>query len=118
MKFKNAAVAGSWSVRRKDAGPAVTVSDEHLVRASFLNEGQELPRVLEATVPGTDLATWAADHRVEIEENVLKYGAVLFRNFEVHSPRDLERAIEATSEGALEYKERSSPRRHYIGMDY
>jgi alpha-ketoglutarate-dependent taurine dioxygenase len=118
MKFKNAAVAGSWAGRRKEAGPSVIVSDEHLVRACFLTEGQELPRVLEATIAGVDLATWAANYPEEIEENVLKYGAVLFRNFEVHSARDLERAIEATSQGALEYKERSSPRSTVEGHIY
>jgi alpha-ketoglutarate-dependent taurine dioxygenase len=123
MRFPNTPVQGSpWS-RKSSLAKAVPISEDNLVRMESLKKGQQLPCVMRAATSGVDLAGWAAGQRVRLDEICLKYGAILFRNFAVHDARDLNRAIEATSSGPLEYQERSSPRstvegRIYTSTDY
>jgi len=61
---------------------------------------------------------WAANNRDFIQANCLKYGAILFRNFDTDAAAAFERAIEAISGRALEYRERSSPRSKVQGNIY
>lgn len=42
--------------------------------------------------PGVDLASWGADHREEVEAQLLRDGAVLFRGFDLDSPSRFESA--------------------------
>jgi alpha-ketoglutarate-dependent taurine dioxygenase len=77
-----------------------------------------LPYVLEATEPGIDLAGWTIGQRERLEGLLALHGAILFRNFEVRTAGDLDRVIRATSNGPLEYKERTSPRSTVEGKIY
>ena len=51
-----------------------------------------LPSVFTASSPDVDLVTWAAEHREEVDGELLEHGAVLFRGFDVE---------DATTFGAL-----------------
>lgn len=123
MRFPNTAVQGGpWS-RKMNMPKAMPISQENLVTMEFLRDGEHLPCVMRASTSGVDLAKWAESQKTTLDELCRKYGAVLFRNFEVHDAQDLNRAIEATSSGPLEYQERSSPRstvegRIYTSTDY
>ncbi|MEO7455150.1 MAG: TauD/TfdA family dioxygenase [Gemmatimonadaceae bacterium] len=65
------------------------------VRAYTLGEGGNLPLVLEPTAEGINLAEWNAANREWIEAQLLVHGGVLFRNFNLPSPADFERAAKA-----------------------
>src|SRR5260221_2013398 len=65
------------------------------VRAYAFAEGGQLPLVLEPTVEGLELAKWNAENREWIEAQLLVHGGVLFRNFNLPSPADFERAAKA-----------------------
>ncbi len=65
------------------------------VRAYTFAEGAHLPLVLEPTVEGLELAKWNAENREWIEAQLLVHGGVLFRNFNLPSPADFERAAKA-----------------------
>jgi alpha-ketoglutarate-dependent taurine dioxygenase len=107
------------SVRRR----AVEVSLEGMVECRPLRESGTLPLLIRPRVPGLDLAAWAASQRAFVEENLLRHGGLLFRDFAVEQAAQLERFIHAVSGDALEYRERSSPRstvegRIYTSTDY
>src|SRR6476661_7801829 len=64
------------------------------VRAYTLNEGG-LPLVIEPTAEGIVLAEWNAKNREWVEAQLLVHGGILFRNFNLPSPADFERAAKA-----------------------
>ena len=64
------------------------------VRAYTLGEGL-LPLVVEPVQDGIVLADWNAANREWVEAQLLVHGAVLFRNFNLPSPADFERAAKA-----------------------
>ena len=67
------------AVRRK----AVSLSQEALVKTSYLTEGENFPLVMEPAVENVNLQSWAQSHRDMIESELLRHGAILFRNFRV-----------------------------------
>lgn len=96
----------------------VTVSEQALVREHLLNASGGLPWVVEPAVPGVDPIRWARQHLDHLEQKVLQYGAVLFRNFSVASLEDFNELIGVLSPGALEYMFRASPRTRVGGNIY
>jgi amino acid adenylation domain-containing protein len=64
---------------------------EQLVATSFLAPGQELPLVLTPNAAELDLPEWAASHRKQLEEQLRRHGALLFRGFSIDSPEAFER---------------------------
>lgn len=64
-------------------------------RAYTTAPDQLLPLVVEPTQPGLVLAEWAGANRSWIDAQLLTHGAVLFRNWDLPSPADFERAAKA-----------------------
>jgi alpha-ketoglutarate-dependent taurine dioxygenase len=107
------------SVKRK----AATFSSENLVRVEQFHPDQLLPLVIQPAIEEVNLVKWATTNRDFIEERLLQHGAILFRNFGLHEVTQFEQFVAATSSGAMEYRERSSPRsqvgdRVYTSTDY
>lgn len=99
------------ALRRK----AVSLSEEGLIRTRPLLEDKHIPILVEPTVPGLDLTAWAQSNRAQLDDLLLKHRALLFRGFGVGSVEELQRFIQASSDGErLEYRDRSSPR-HEVG---
>ncbi len=94
------------SVRRK----ALNLSPEQMVSTGFLQPGAELPLVLSPIVADVNLPAWADLNRSFIEQQLLRYGALLFRGFDVGTASEFAEVCRAISGSLLEYKERSSPR--------
>ncbi|PSB17686.1 TauD/TfdA family dioxygenase [Phormidesmis priestleyi ULC007] len=91
---------------------------ETSVKMSFLDPDKQFPLVVEPIAEGLGLWAWATGHRELIESQVLQYGGLLFRNFNVNGSSDLEALIHSLSGEPLEYRERSSPRRTISGKIY
>ena len=102
------------NVRRK----AINLSQEALIKADSLYPGNSLPLVVQPAVEGLDLVTWVESNREFIEINLLKYGGILFRNFNVKSVAEFEQFIRAISGELLEYTYRSTPRNQVSGNIY
>ena len=64
------------------------------VKASTFGGGH-LPLVVEPVQDGIVLAEWNAKNRAWVESQLLVHGGVLFRNFNLPSPADFERAAKA-----------------------
>ncbi len=96
---------------------SIVHSTETIIKVSYLNE-ESFPLVVEPGVEHVNLVTWAAGHREFIEAQLLKHGALLFRNFNVKSSSSFETFIRAVAGELIEYNERSSPRRQVSGNIY
>src|SRR5438105_230199 len=64
------------------------------VRAYTLDTGR-LPLVIEPAVEGVVLADWNLKNREWVEAQLLIHGGILFRNFNLPSPADFERAAKS-----------------------
>lgn len=91
---------------------------ERSVTTGFISPEQTLPLVITANDKDIDLVEWAEKNKSYIKANKEKYGAVLFRGFEINSAEKFEQVIKATSSQAIEYMERSSPRDSVSGNIY
>jgi len=80
------------------------------VTASFFDERVTLPLVLEPAVEGLSLVDWAASNRRHIEQELLRYGAILFRGFNVNTVDEFEQFMKNLTGELLEYSYRSTPR--------
>lgn len=74
--------------------PVVVSSQEDLVKTGFLGDQERTPRVLQPTVGDVDLAGWIKDHGREVDRELARWGAVLFRGFQVGGAADFEKLAE------------------------
>ncbi|WP_414513693.1 TauD/TfdA family dioxygenase [Nostoc sp. PCC 9305] len=107
------------SVRRK----AVNISTEELIKTEFIKPGSNFTLVIKPSVKGVNLQDWAKNNREYLKTELLKYGAILFRDFKVNSVEEFEQIIAAICGEAMEYRYRASPRtqvggRIYTSTDY
>ena len=81
-----------------------------MIRRYFLNEEQQAPLVCTPLREGIDLVSWTKEHGDRVLADLHKYGALLFRGFDVRDIGVFEHFIEATSSGWAPYREPSTPR--------
>jgi alpha-ketoglutarate-dependent taurine dioxygenase len=108
MRVEEQAASGFNKFRSGRRTP-VRLSSETMVKTSYLND-ESFPLVVEPAVENVNLVTWAAGQREFIEAELLKHGAVLFRNFNVETTAQFEQFTRVLSPGLLDYKERAAPR--------
>jgi hypothetical protein len=81
---------------------SVDLSQVDLVERGYLGEAEEMPAVLTARGDDVDLAEWAADHRDDLDEDLRRFGAVLFRGFDVSSGPEFQRFAEVVCDELFE----------------
>lgn len=97
---------------------AINSSPEKLIETELLNQEKEFPLVVKPVVKGLDPILWGINNRELIEKNLLQYGAILFRNFNIETVDRFEQFIAAICQPALEYQYRASPRTQVSGRIY
>lgn len=86
-------------------------------------DGLEFPLVLSPT-SDSSLTTidatleWIKNNKDAIEEQLLKYGAILFRSFPLNSPADFDAFVKAFEYGPLLYVGGAAPRNIVVGDVY
>lgn len=88
------------------------------VRSEYLRPECSLPLVIKPAGAAVDLIAWARANREFLETRLLQEGAVLFRDFDLHTAEEFERLIEAVSGKLLDYSYRSTPRTAVSGHIY
>ncbi|QIY54439.1 TauD/TfdA family dioxygenase [Streptomyces sp. RPA4-5] len=96
--------------RRKAGRAPVSVSERW--------DDRTLPALVQAAVPGADLAAWIRDNKTSVDRLAHQAGAVLFRGFEVPGAEAFRTAMSALSPTVLDYGERSSPRSEVTNRIY
>lgn len=102
---ENAAFARFPNTRR-----AVRVTPRTMVQAGYFDPDRRFPLVLSPTIDALDLVAWVTANREDIERQLLKHGAVLFRGFDLRSPQQFGMFARAVSPELLEYSERAAQR--------
>ena len=97
---------------------AVPLSRQAWVETGLLQPGMTLPLVVRPALAEIDLAAWAEKNLDFIEENLLKHGAILFRDFSVNSVAKFERFVRSVAGEMLEYREHTSPRTRVTRTTY
>lgn len=72
--------------------------------------GHALPLVLEPATPGIALAAWTERNRERVDGLLHRYGALLFRGFDVDPEDGFARFADAVGSGPLAYTQRSTRR--------
>jgi alpha-ketoglutarate-dependent taurine dioxygenase len=96
------------------------------IRTQYVSKERTLPLALFPVVPWTyltELTVWIQQNREVVNAELLRHGALLFRDFPVETATDFEGFAAAASDAVIEYGERSSPRtpvanRIYTSTDY
>ncbi|MBD2535167.1 TauD/TfdA family dioxygenase [Nostoc flagelliforme FACHB-838] len=102
------------SLKRK----TVDTSPTGLIKTESLQPENSLPLVIQPAIKGVSLVSWANNNREFFEAQLLKYGGILFRNFNINGVSEFEQFIKNVSPNLLEYNERSSPRSCVTGNIY
>ncbi len=97
---------------------AILLSSENLIKTELLQSKQQLPLVIQPTVDNLNFIIWARSNRDWIETQLLEYGGLLFRNFQVKNNSEFENFIEAIAGELIEYSYRSTPRSQVSGKIY
>ena len=96
----------------------INLSQEKLIKTDFLKPEQHLPLLVEPLVDGIDLAVWATSNLEWIETQILNYGGILFRNFNINKVNGFKHFIQTISENLIGYSYRSTPRSQISGNIY
>ncbi|MBE9004883.1 TauD/TfdA family dioxygenase [Fortiea sp. LEGE XX443] len=97
---------------------SIKVSSKNLVVTKFLESEQQLPFVIQPAVDGVNLVSWASTNRDWIEQQLIQYGALLFRNFQVNSHSEFANFMQGIAGELIEYSYRSTPRTQVDGKIY
>lgn len=76
------------SIREKRA--EINLDNFRITTSSYLQPDLNLPLVIQPTMNGVNLAHWASNNRDYVNEELIKHGAILFRNFSIDSPSKFE----------------------------
>ena len=106
--------SGPGATKRK----SIALSQRQLVRESFLWDDGRLPLLLEPSVEGLSLVDWTASSREHLEQQLLRYGAILFRGFNVNTVDGFEQFMKTLVGELLDYSYRSTPRTQVSGRIY
>jgi alpha-ketoglutarate-dependent taurine dioxygenase len=94
---------------------SIKIATNELVNVKPLDNENDIPVAIEPNLTNVDLFSWTNSNKNYIEELLLKHKALLFRNFNVTTPKQFDRFMKLTAKSdLLEYRDRSSPR-HEIG---
>ncbi|NER27501.1 MAG: condensation domain-containing protein [Symploca sp. SIO1C4] len=96
----------------------VKLSHEELIKTGCLNYQNTLPLVVQPSFQDLDLLTWTKNNLEFIERQLLQYGGILLRNFNVDSISTFEQFIKSLCPNLLPYQERSTPRTEIGGNIY
>ncbi|NJK50528.1 TauD/TfdA family dioxygenase [Candidatus Gracilibacteria bacterium] len=102
------------SIKRK----LITVSESQLIKTEVLCQKQQFSLVIQPAVEGVNLTDWAVNNRHWIEEKLLKYSALLFRDFDLTRNFVFEHFIQSISSELIEYSYGSTPRTLVTGKIY
>ncbi|MBW4625288.1 MAG: TauD/TfdA family dioxygenase [Brasilonema octagenarum HA4186-MV1] len=89
-----------------------------LVQTAPLMPETSLPLLIHPIVEGVNLVAWVRKNQELIAKYLLKYGAILFRSFQIKEVNEFEKFIQTVSGELLEYCDRSSPRSPIQGNIY
>lgn len=93
---------------------AKSVNTNDRVKMAPLDNEHQFPLVISTEFSDLNLGSWMDANRTLIDQELTKYGGILFRGFNVNTVEKFQAFMRYYEDEALEYKLRSSPR-HAVG---
>ncbi|MEA5505980.1 TauD/TfdA family dioxygenase [Halotia wernerae UHCC 0503] len=97
---------------------SITVSSVNLVKTNLLESDQHLPLVIQPAIDGVNLVSWASSNRDWIEKQLIQYGGLLFRNFQINTHSEFANFMQVVAGELIEYSYRSTSRSQVDGKIY
>lgn len=88
------------------------------IRTGFIDEEKKLPLVITPKHQGLPIREFVKANQKEIEANLLKYGGILFRGFQVDGVEDFEATVESCYGSLIDYNDRITHRTQVQGKIY
>jgi alpha-ketoglutarate-dependent taurine dioxygenase len=88
----------------------VSLTRDSLIRSEFLSPQETLPLILQPQVSDMDLLNWVKDNREFLASNLLRYGGILFRGFDIDDAPTFEQLARAFSPTLMDYLDQHTPR--------
>lgn len=88
------------------------------ISLSHIQSDSTLPLVVIPAQKGLDLMNWALANKEFIENSLVKYGAILFRDFNPHGVEKFEQFISTLYGSIMPYQDRATPRSQVHGSIY
>ncbi|WPQ66225.1 TauD/TfdA family dioxygenase [Chitinophaga sancti] len=101
----------------KNIQPKTVDLPEDILQRETMLPGH-FPMVYKPAIDGISLRSWIGDHLADIGTDLKKYGAILFRGFDVPDRDAFQEVMKAFGEELMSYKDRSSPRTEISGNLY
>lgn len=98
------------SVRLESDSDMATAKGVEGIEKAFLADDQVLPIVYRATDPDIDAAEWYARNSLSVDQDLLQFGAILFRGFPIRSEEQFENFAKASISELATYTEGATPR--------
>ena len=100
--------------------PFIGSLDVDNITTSFLDDKSKLPLIISPRLDDSleFLCHWLVANRSWVEEQILNYGAVLIRGFQVNDAPEFERAIQALQPNLSDSYRGTSPRSVFSGTQY
>jgi alpha-ketoglutarate-dependent taurine dioxygenase len=96
----------------------IAISEENLIQLGYLQPGKSLPLLIQPAIDKLRLVDWSRNNKDYIENNLLKHGAILFRNFMPLTIAEFQVFIESISGDLIRYSYYSTPRTVVSGNIY
>ncbi len=94
------------------------ISEKREMNKSLFDTKFNFPLVVEAPNYGFNLEKWVEENLEEFEEDLINYGALLFRGFDINTVEKFQSLMKVFPENLLDYKFRSSPRFELVNNVY
>ena len=88
------------------------------IKLCFLNPDEKGLLMIEAQRKDMNPFEWMKENKLLLENQLIKYGGLLFRNFNLHSLSEFNRMVQILSPDLLDYVYRSTPRTKLGGKIY
>lgn len=75
----------------------INLAELSLTKTSYLAPGQTFPLVIQPSIAGVNLTSWAESHKEYLRKELATHGAILFRNFTIDSAEKFEAFAHAAS---------------------
>ncbi|OZY86400.1 hypothetical protein CBP51_05065 [Cellvibrio mixtus] len=108
----------TFKSRSKADRKPIAFDGGNLVSFSPLFEDESGPLLIKANVPNIDLGKWLKDKYDLVNQYLYDYGAILYRDFNLHGDDEFLKYMQSVPYEMLNYLERSSPRKTIANKVY
>ncbi|WP_143288362.1 TauD/TfdA family dioxygenase, partial [Calothrix rhizosoleniae] len=96
----------------------ISPGQSHQPSNDRLMETPVLPLLIKSPNQNTCLQRWATENKSRLCQQLVNYGAILFRNFQLAGIQDFEQTIQSLAGDLIPYQDRATPRRTVRGHIY